>query len=167
MFTLKDACKYSLVPHRLGFCGPNEDCSETFLNYIEGRSSNIAEIKEILKKFKPVYYYCKRIAKSNGTKDPMDERVLEAYWIGNDLLRKARYKNGGYLHHSYHVWQRKPFNPDIKLTDRMKRICQISVRRVGNNYYAYHWKERIQRLNKEQVENLKYYTKANKCLSKN
>jgi len=162
MFTLKDACKYSLIPRQLGLCGPEGNCSEEFENFIEGRSFDEEKIKKILKKFKPVYFYCQRIAKANGIKDVLAEKVLEAYWVGNDLLEKAKYKNGYYPHHSYHVWQCKPFNPDIKLTDKMKDICQVSARKIGNNYYSYHWKKRIQKLNKKQVNNLRYYTKINK-----
>ena len=91
---------------------------------------------------------------------------MEAYWIGNELLEKAQYKNGGYPHHSYHVWQDKPFNKDIKLTEKLKNICEISVKKIGDNYYTYHWKQKIQKLNQTQVKNLKYYNKINCSLKK-
>ncbi len=155
MFTIFDAAKYSLTPHQLGFCGPKKDCTNIF------QGKNKAEIKKEMKKFYGVMHYCKQIAKANKIKDPLDERVLEAYWLGNDLLKKAQYKNGGYPHHSYHVWCRAPFNPDIKLTDKMRRLCQVSCR----SGYTYHWKTKIQKINKTQLKNLKYYTKINKCLN--
>lgn len=157
MFSLQHACKYSLTPHELGFCGPKKNCSE-----ILQKSKNKKQIKSTLKKFPAVYHYCKEIAKANKIKDSLREDVLEAYWIGNDLLKKAQYKNGGYPHHSYHVWQDEPFNPDIKLTAKLKAICQVSIK----NGYSYHWKQKIQKLNKQQIENLKYYNKINRCLKK-
>ncbi|MDD3887397.1 MAG: DUF6390 family protein [Patescibacteria group bacterium] len=166
MFTLQDACRYSLVPHRLGLCGPKKSCADIFVNYSLKGKGNKKEIKKILKNFKAVYFYCKQIAKANKISDPLSEEVLEAYWIGNDLLEKAKYENNGYPHHSYHVWQAKPFNPKIKLNDKLKRICQISIRKIGKNYYSFHWKEKIQKLDKIQMKNLRYYNRINKNLIK-
>ena len=164
MFTLKDAAGYSLVPHELGFCGPDQDCSQIFQDYIDGKTEDKKQIKNLLKKFPAVYFYCKQIAKANNLKDPLSDKVLEAYWIGNDLLKKAQYKNEGYPHHSYHVWQDEPFNKEVKLTKKLKDICEISVKKIGNNYYTYHWKQQIQKLNQIQVKNLKYYNKINRTL---
>ena len=166
MFTLKDAARYSLVPHELGFCGPNQDCTRIFQDYLDDQDNDKKKIKDLLKKFPAVYFYCKQIAKANNLGDPLSDRVLEAYWIGNDLLKKAQYKNGGYPHHSYHVWQDKPFNRDIKLTKKLKNICEISVKKQGNNYYSFHWKQKIKKLNQTQVSNLRYYNKINKELNR-
>lgn len=161
MFTIRQACRFSLVPHELGFCGPRKNCSLILKNYINKKNNNKEEIKKILKQFKAVYFYCRQIAKKNNIKDPLSDEVLEAYWLGNDLLKKARYKNGGYPHHSYHVWQAKPFNKAIKLTDKMKKLCAVSIKKG----YANHWKKRIMKLNKEQIKNLRYYNRINKCPS--
>ena len=161
MFKIYDAARYSVTPHQLGFCGPSVNCSKVLL----GNNEN--KIKSTLKKFPAVIYYCRQIAKANKIKDPLREDVLEAYWIGNDLLKKAQYKNGGYPHHSYHVWQDEPFNKDVKLTAKMKEICQVTAKKKGDNYYSYHWKKKVQKLNQTQVKNLKYYTKINKWLKRN
>lgn len=158
MFTIYQAAKYSSAPHKLGFCGPRKDCSEIL------QSKNKRQIKKLLKQFKGVKFYCRQIAKANQIKDIFREDVLEAYWLGNDLLKKAQYQNGGYPHHSYHVWCRQPFNPEIKLNDKLKRICQVSAKKIGDDYYSFHWKQKVQKLNKKQLKNLKYYTKINKCL---
>jgi hypothetical protein len=40
----------------------------------------------MLRKFTGAMPYLSLIARSNGIVDPFDERVVEAYWIGNDLL---------------------------------------------------------------------------------
>lgn len=158
MFTLFHAAKYSSTPHKLGFCGPKKNCADVLAG------KNKQEIKKLLSKFIGVKHYCTQIAKANKIKDIFREDVLEAYWLGNDLLKAAQYKNGGYPHHSYHVWCRKPFNPQIKLNDQLKKICQVSARKIGAHYYSFHWKQKIQKLNQTQLKNLKYYTKINKCL---
>ena len=36
--------------------------------------------------FKTLYPYLQEIAHSNGIVDPFDDRVVEAYWVGNALL---------------------------------------------------------------------------------
>lgn len=154
MFTIKDAGKYSVTPHELGFCGPAENCSEVLLK------GSDREIKKVLEKFPAVIFYTKQIAKANNIEDYLREDVLEAYWLGNDLLNKAQYENGGYPHHSYHVWQDEPFNKKIALTEKMKALCQVTVK----DNYSYHWKKRVQKLDKMQLINLRHYNKINRCL---
>lgn len=41
----------------------------------------------MLSKFRTLYPYLNLIAHANGIADPFDDRVVEAYWIGNELLR--------------------------------------------------------------------------------
>lgn len=141
MFTLKEACRYSIEPHRLGLCGPQKDCTK-ILQQHRNRS--------ILKQFKAVYYYCQKIAKQEKIKNPLDDRVLEIYWLGGI--------------HNYHVWREKPFNKNIKLTDKLKKLCQVSVKKINNQYYTYHWGKKIQKINKEQA---KYLISINRCLNHN
>lgn len=40
----------------------------------------------MLKQFRTLYPYLNLIARANGIADPFDDRVVEAYWLGNDLL---------------------------------------------------------------------------------
>ncbi|MFH0818545.1 MAG: DUF6390 family protein [Patescibacteria group bacterium] len=141
MFTLKTACRYSVIPHNLGLCGPKKNCSIILL----GKNKN--KIKEKLKEFPAVYYYCREIAKQLKIKDPLDDRVLEVYWLGGV--------------HNYHVWKKQPFNKAIKMTNRMREVCEVSVKKIGANYYTYHWEKKIQRINIKQAKNLNY---INKCL---
>jgi len=103
--------------------------------------------RKILKEFKAVYYYCKIIAKQQKIKNSLDNRVLEIYWLGGV--------------HNYHVWQQKPFNKNIKLTNKLKILCQISVKKIKNKYYTYHWGKKIQQISQLQAE---YLNQINKCL---
>lgn len=138
MFTLKEACRYSIEPHRLGLCGPRKDCTAILKKHRN---------RLILKKFPAVYHYCKIIAKQEKIKNPLADRVLEIYWLGGI--------------HNYHVWLEKPFNKKIKLTRKLKKLCQVSVKKINNQYYTCHWGKRIQKINPEQA---KYLILINKCL---
>lgn len=123
MFSFKDALKYSYEPHLLGLCGPVENCSKILLDYIEDRSKDKKEIKSLLKQFDAVYIYCEKIAKKNNIADPLSVKVLEAYWIGNDLLKKFK-KN--IPHHSYHVFHVGSITGRIELKGELLDICRVS-----------------------------------------
>jgi hypothetical protein len=83
MDELESAGRYSIVPNSLGYCG-GSDFSKVFKRYREGKSTK-SEMRQALKRFKSLYAYLKTIAKANK-KNPFDRNVLEAFWIGNDLL---------------------------------------------------------------------------------
>ena len=91
---VKLAALYGIYPHLLGFCGPLEK-SETkiILDFLSGFNVPEKKIRKILKEFKGAYFYYKLIAKSNKIKNPFDEKVVRAYWIGNSLLEKVKIKD--------------------------------------------------------------------------
>jgi hypothetical protein len=90
-------------------------------------------LNNILKKFQTLFPYLEQIAHTNNIKNPLDNQVIEAYWLGNNLLDtippKAFYKHltnnlqlnkrispktfnhlknklslGALMHHSFHVF---------------------------------------------------------------
>jgi hypothetical protein len=75
--------RYAFMPNRLGFCGgPNERglfeaCAEASVS---------PELRDWAKQFEGAYPYLTLIARANGLSDPLDYRVVEAYWLGNELL---------------------------------------------------------------------------------
>ena len=75
--------RYAFMPNRLGFCGgPNE--RGLFEACAESHSS--PELRDWAKQFEGAYPYLCLIARANGLPDPLDHRVVEAYWLGNELL---------------------------------------------------------------------------------
>jgi len=58
------------------------------LAYLEENASD-AGLTGMLKQFATLYPYLQHIAQANRIADPFDARVVEAYWIGNDLLEKV------------------------------------------------------------------------------
>lgn len=75
--------RYAFGPNRLHYCGP--DANQEILAYL---NEGVADpgLAKLLGTFQTMFPYLKLIAEANGIRDPFDERVVEAYWIGNDLL---------------------------------------------------------------------------------
>lgn len=110
------------------YCGP--DANKTMKEYLDAGESD-PRLSAILERFQNLYPYLVHIAEGSGIRDPFDNRVVEAYWIGNRLLdsfapRKylglldalevkkktgrerfdtigQKVVRGGFPHHSFHV----------------------------------------------------------------
>ncbi|MGI9021935.1 MAG: DUF6390 family protein [Acidimicrobiales bacterium] len=75
--------RYAFMPNHLGYCGGND--AEVLLEHAaEGRGDT--RLAPLLAKFSGAFPYLRTIAAANGIADPFDTRVVEAYWLGNDLL---------------------------------------------------------------------------------
>lgn len=153
---LKLAALYGLMPNRLGYCGSQKSQEQEMLHhFLEGRiTSN--KIKPVLEKFEAAYAYYRLIAAKNKIKDPFDERVVGAYWIGNELLEKisgddlkkmiikdftrpglltnadakkrlANIPKNSKPHHSFHVFILGTITGRVDLSDiKLKDICRVS-----------------------------------------
>lgn len=75
--------RYAFGPNRLHYCGP--DASSEIAAHIKHNESDPA-LATLLTQFQTMYPYLKKIAEANHIESPFDVRVVEAYWIGNDLL---------------------------------------------------------------------------------
>lgn len=75
--------RYAYPPNALGLCGAEE--SRTLLEYGTAKESDDG-LAELARAFEGAWPYLVLIASANGIRDPLDPRVVEAYWIGNDLL---------------------------------------------------------------------------------
>ena len=76
--------RYAFGPNRLHMCGP--DMNREVLAYMNEGVTDTG-LTNILKEFQALHPYLTKIAHTNQIKDPFDSRVVEAYWIGNELLR--------------------------------------------------------------------------------
>jgi len=78
--------RYAFMPNHLGYCGG--DHAEVLLEHAaEGRSDD--RLAPLLARFTGAFPYLRTIAGANGIADPFDPRVVEAYWLGNDLLTRV------------------------------------------------------------------------------
>ncbi len=76
--------RFAFPPNQLGYCGPADHAA--LLDYVSEESPDQGMV-ELGRRFEGAYPYLNLIAHANGSDDPFDERVVEAYWIGNSLLR--------------------------------------------------------------------------------
>lgn len=84
------AAKYAFMPNKLRYCGGDKN-GEIF-NYVVSSFSD-GGLTQLLREFSTMYPYLKLIAQANKISDPFDYRVVEAYWVGNDLLHNVDMKN--------------------------------------------------------------------------
>jgi len=90
MHGLKLAASYGFYPHQLGFCGvQGNSIKKTLQEYLSGQNASEQKIRKILRTFKGAFSYYQLIAENNNIKDPFDEKVVKAYWIGRKLLEKV------------------------------------------------------------------------------
>ena len=65
---------YADAPNALGYCGPPE-----------GIGTTEPEIRASARRFSGVWPYLEVLARLTGAADPLDARLVEAYWLGRDL----------------------------------------------------------------------------------
>jgi hypothetical protein len=119
--------RYAFPPNLHGACGPPQ--FETFFEY--GAHGVVdGGLRDLARQFAGAWPYLELIAGAAGIRDPLDQRVVEAYWVGNSLLDNVgprrlgdsmddrfrmrtgrQFGNlaqavvvGGMPHHSYHVF---------------------------------------------------------------
>ena len=84
------AARYAFSPNKLQYCGGNKNSN--LFEYVS-QSQQDQGLKDILSEFETMYPYLRLIADSNKIKDPLNSKVSEAYWIGNDLLNNISMNN--------------------------------------------------------------------------
>jgi Family of unknown function (DUF6390) len=74
--------RYAYPPNELGYCGPADPGGLL----VRGSANAAAEIGRRARAFEGAWVYLELIAEAVGISDPLDARVVEAYWLGNELL---------------------------------------------------------------------------------
>ena len=85
-FGLVRFIRYAFMPNHLGYCGGAEN--EILLEHAADNRPD-DRLAPLLAKFTGAVPYLKTIAWANGLTDPFDTRVVEAYWLGNELLERV------------------------------------------------------------------------------
>lgn len=121
--------RYAYPPNELGYCGPADAAALL-------RREATADIERRARQFEGAWCYLQFLAETAGLPDPLDVRVVEAYWIGNELLELAdpaalverltdrfRGQLGGtwreaarraLAHHSFQVFEVYPWAPMLR-----------------------------------------------------
>ena len=85
------AARYALYPNELGLCGPRGSEKGKLYQYLTTKTRvSDKQTRKLLEQFTAATAYLKLIAASNNIEDWLDPRVVDAYWIGNDLLNRVR-----------------------------------------------------------------------------
>ncbi|MDP8970596.1 MAG: DUF6390 family protein [Actinomycetota bacterium] len=119
--------RYAYPPNELGYCGAEDH--RALLEYGAGGVVDPG-LAQLARGFHGAWPYLELIAAATGVGDPLDARVVEAYWVGNPLLDRVdltafgssledRFRRragrswerlaetipaGGVAHHSFHVF---------------------------------------------------------------
>ncbi len=75
--------RYAFAPNDLGYCGPRESAT---LFELGATGSTDADVAAIARRFSGAWPYLALLAEAAGIGDPLDERVVRAYWTGGPLL---------------------------------------------------------------------------------
>jgi hypothetical protein len=78
--------RYAYPPNELGYCGP--DAQQQLLEQVSAEADD-PDLRRLARGFEGAWPYLELIAGSNGIADPLDPRVVEAYWVGNHLLDRV------------------------------------------------------------------------------
>jgi hypothetical protein len=78
--------RYAYPPNALGYCGPADFAA--FRDYAVAGVVDRGLVR-LAQSFAGAWPYLELIAAGCGIADPLDRRVVEAYWVGNDLLDKV------------------------------------------------------------------------------
>ncbi|MFF9348808.1 DUF6390 family protein [Streptomyces sp. NPDC014734] len=74
--------RYAYPPNELGYCGPADATALL-------RPEDTGLVERHARRFEGAWCYLELLAETAGLPDPLDERVVEAYWIGNELLDRT------------------------------------------------------------------------------
>lgn len=98
--------RYALAPNRLGYCGPT-DSEALFEQAVAlGSTESVASqprtptpaaamvevvggLRDLARGFEGAWPYLELIAEANGIEDPLDDRVVSAYWLGGRALQRV------------------------------------------------------------------------------
>lgn len=83
--------RYAFPPNVLRFCGPAQ--TESIFEELKENKNGGSELRHLLSRFAGAVPYLQLIAGRNGIKDIFDERVVEAYWLGNNFLQNVEAKD--------------------------------------------------------------------------
>src|SRR5262245_40871840 len=85
--------RYAFPPNDRGLCGPDDRAA--LRGYAPAGVADHPGLVQLARGFAGAWPYLQLIAAANRIADPLDRRVVEAYWIGNDLLDSVRMSDYG------------------------------------------------------------------------
>jgi hypothetical protein len=118
--------QYAYMPNRLEFCG-TEDHGALY-DYWQARQTDPG-LNQLLLAFTGALPYLKLIAHSNGRADPFDRQVVEAYWVGNELLDNVEMR---------HFFQALTERFDKQLQGKMREYILRKIPAGARPHHSFH-----------------------------
>lgn len=117
--------RFSYPPNSLSLCGPDRKNDLSWYTETQQTDKGTAEI---LSQFSTLYPYLEFIAHENKLSDPFLPQVVEAYWLGNQLLKNISTRN---------------LAEHLKYKIGLKKILKIGklnplLGKLGNNSLPHH-----------------------------
>lgn len=84
--------RYAIPPNERGLCGPAD--AAAVRGHAESGEAGPG-LARLVRGFEGAWPYLELIAAANRIPDPLDERVVAAYWVGNALLDRVRMADYG------------------------------------------------------------------------
>ena len=78
--------RHAYPPNALGYCGPGDPDALLGAASEGGKQEGL---RHVAARFEGAWPYLQLIAACNGIGEPLDRRVVEAYWVGNELLNRV------------------------------------------------------------------------------
>jgi hypothetical protein len=79
--------RYAYPPNALGYCGPAD--AQELLERAGAPAPDLPGLSAMARQFDGAWPYLCLIAAANRRADPLADRVVEAYWVGNDMLERV------------------------------------------------------------------------------
>lgn len=110
--------KYAVAPNFFGYCGPDDN--KNIVDHLVEKYKD-EELVYLLKEFGTLYPYLQLIARQNQINNPFNHSVIEAYWIGNSLLKAVNA-------FEYQAFSKEKLILDKKLSkiDFQNLLCNIT-----------------------------------------
>ncbi len=81
--------RYAYPPNALGYCGPSDSTGLLQRASEDPEGSELTDLARLVPQFEGAWPYLRLICSCAGIDDPLDPRVVEAYWTGNELLSEV------------------------------------------------------------------------------
>lgn len=77
--------RFAFPPNALGYCGPDDPA--LMLATLTDQAAPLEEVRHLVPAFQGAWPYLELISYATG-RDPLSREVVEAYWLGNQLLEE-------------------------------------------------------------------------------
>lgn len=93
--------RYAFAPNRLGYCGPPDAAALAGGAALDDTTGPdvAAGVRAAARHFSGAWPYLQVLSRLTGIADPLDHRLVEAYWLGAELLAVIGPQAGSYWTH--------------------------------------------------------------------